>query len=61
MSESRNPQPVTLFDKSAPIMRKVNPVIVVMSCLTGLTVSWGFYGLSAFTFSLMVGGSCWQS
>ena len=25
MSESRNPQPVTLFDKSAPIMRKVNP------------------------------------
>ena len=25
MSESRNPQPVTLFDKGAPIMRKVNP------------------------------------
>ena len=30
-------------------------LIVVMSCLTGLTVSWGFYVLSAFTFSMMVG------
>ena len=28
---------------------------IIMSSLTGLTVSWGFYGLSAFTFSMMVG------